>query len=99
MSIQMSKYAVSLICMLWLTISCSQGKFMNYESYHNIPIGEKISDVQVSVGRPYEVKEVGPHKQEYIYIERLSVGEHRELFRRYILLVEDDKVVDKKMSE
>lgn len=72
---------------------------MSYDSYHTIAIGGKISDVQVLMGRPYEVKEIGPHKQEYIYIERVSVGEHRELFRRYILTVENDKIIDKKMSE
>ncbi len=72
---------------------------MTYDDYNRVAIGEKISDVQVQLGRPYEVQEVSPHKQHYIYLERLQIGDKRELFRRYILTVENDKVIHKEIKE
>jgi hypothetical protein len=82
-----------------LVCSCSQSKYMTFESYHDIAIGQNISDVQVQMGRPYEVKEISDHKQEYIYIERLPFGDNREFFRKYILIVEHGKVIDKRLKE
>ncbi len=72
---------------------------MSYDDYHRIAIGESIADVQVQLGRPYEVKELSSSKQEYIYIERIPLGDAREAFRRYILVVENDKVIEKKVKE
>ena len=94
----MNRYFVFIVVLL-ATVSCSRGKYMSYEDYHRVAIGENISEVQVQVGRPYEIKEHSPHKQEYIYIERLSLNERREIFRKYILTVEHDKVIDKKLVE
>ncbi len=72
---------------------------MTFDDYNKIALGENISDVQVQLGMPYEVKEQGPNKQEYIYIERIRLGEKREIFRRYILTVDNNKVIDKKVTE
>ena len=72
---------------------------MTLEDYHSIPIGQNISDVQVQMGRPYEVKNLYENKEEYIYIERFSVGEGREYFRKYIFVVEQGKIIDKKLKE
>ncbi len=72
---------------------------MSYEDYHRIAIGESIADVQVQLGRPYEVNKVSPHQQQYIYIERIQIGDRRELFRRYILTVEGEKVISKEVKE
>lgn len=87
------------LLVLGLLYSCSAGKFMNYDDYHRIAIGEAISDVQVQMGRPYEVKELGAHRQEYIYVERIPLGEGREAFRRYILVVDNEKIIEKKVKE
>lgn len=95
----MSKYLLWLGCLVCLFASCSAGKYMTYDDYHKVAIGQNISDIQVQMGRPYEIKELSLHKQEYIYIERISLGEHREIFRRYIFIVEHDKVINKKVSE
>lgn len=94
----MNRYFFFIIALI-ITVSCTRGKFMSYEDYHRVALGENISDVQVQVGRPYEIKELSPHRQEYVYIERLSLNERREVFRKYILTVEHDKVIDKKLVE
>ncbi len=72
---------------------------MNYDDYNKIALGENIADVQVQLGRPYEVKELSNQKQEYVYIERIPLGQDREIFRRYVLVVENDKVTEKKVKE
>ncbi len=74
-------------------------KLMTYETYRDIPLGENIASIQMEVGRPYEVREVAPHTQEYVFVERIFLGDGRELFRRYILTVQNGKVVDKQVKE
>lgn len=82
-----------------LLVACTTSKFMTYEQYYQIPIGEEVSIIQVELGRPFEVKEVGPSTQEYIYVERIPLGETREMFRRYILTVLDGKIIQKRVEE
>jgi hypothetical protein len=72
---------------------------MTYDDYNRIALGESISNVQVQLGRPYEMNELPGKKQEYVWVERVQIGEKRELFRRFILVVEDEKVVKKRVTE
>lgn len=95
---QLNKYFVFLVVCVAFA-SCTQGKYMTYDDYQRVAIGEKIADIQVQMGRPYFITERTPHIQEYVYVERLSLGDHREVFRKYILTVDHDKVVEKKVVE
>lgn len=88
-----------LILMIILVCGCTQSKFMTFDDYHDIAIGQNISDIQVQMGRPYEVHEISDHTQEYIYIERFSIGDNREFFRKYILIVNNGKVTEKRLKE
>lgn len=88
-----------IVCIMLLCVGCASSKYISYEDYQKIAIGENISEVQVQYGRPYEVKDLGAHAQEYIYMERIPLGDAREAFRRYILIVENEKIVDKKLKE
>lgn len=91
------------LCALFFSVlslsGCAQSKYMTFEDYHDVSIGQSIADIQVQIGRPYEVKGLEEKQQEYIYIERFSLGEGRDFFREYILIVEDGKVVDKRVKE
>lgn len=89
---------LQLFVLLVLT-ACSASKYMTHEDYNRISIGESIADVQVQLGKPYEVIDHGSNKQEYIYLERIPLGDKREIFRRYILTVDHEKVIDKKIKE
>ena len=82
---------------LIILLACARGKMMNYQTFQEVYMGQNIADVQFMVGRPYEVNDLGDHRQEYIYIERLPMPEGRELFRKFTLVVEHDKVVGKQM--
>ncbi len=85
------------LCGLILLCACARGKMMNYQTFQEIYMGQNIADVQFMIGRPYEVNDLGDHRQEYIYIERIPMPEDRELFRKYTITVEHDKVVGKQM--
>lgn len=91
--------ACKLLWLVALLCACSASRYMTQESFSEVTIGEKISNIQTIAGRPYEIKEISQHKQEYVYIERISIGDDRELFRRYILTVEHGVVVDKRVKE
>ena len=88
-----------LLSLFVVFTACTQGKYMTYDDYHDINMGQEISDIQVQMGRPYEVKDLSRTKQEYMYIERITIGDNREMFRKYILTVEDGKVIDKRVKE
>ena len=82
-----------------LVTACTEGKFMNFDRYHDVVIGEHISQIELSVGKPYEVHETSSNQKEYVFIERIPLADGRELFRKYILVVEHDKVVKKCIKE
>lgn len=88
-----------LFAIVFLAASCTEGKFMNYERYHDVTIGEMIAQIEFSAGKPYEIIEEAPGKQEYVFIERIPLADGRELFRRYVLVVEHSKVVKKYIKE
>src|SRR5574338_969773 len=92
----MNKY---LFLFSLILVACTASKYMTFDDYHNVTIGQNISDIQVQMGRPYEVKELAPGKQEYVYIERIPLGDTREMFRKYILVVEEGKVINKQLKE
>lgn len=92
---KMNKVFIAIFALL---AACSASKFMSYEDYNKIALGQNISDVQVLLGCPYEVKEIAPHQQEYIYVERIPLGD-REAFRRYIFVVDHEKIIEKKIKE
>jgi hypothetical protein len=84
---------------LLLSGACSANKMMSYGTYQNVPLGQSVAELQVQVGKPYEVITRSDGTQEYVYIERISLGEDRSLFRRYIFVVENDQIIQKKSSE
>jgi hypothetical protein len=87
------------VAMILFVFSCTESRFMNYERYHDVVIGEMISQVKASNGLPYEVKDLGAGVQEYVFIERIPLADSREIFRRYILVVEHSKITKKYIKE
>lgn len=90
---------LALILVFCGALSCSKTKMMSYSTYQGVPIGQSIAELQVHMGKPYEVKTLPDGKEEYIYIERIPLGENRTLFRRYIFVVEGDRIIEKKTTE
>jgi hypothetical protein len=88
-----------LFAAMVLLAACTEGKFMNYERYQGVSIGENIVQIELSTGRPYEIKDIGSSQQEYVFIERIPLADGREMFRRYVLVVEHSRVIKKYISE
>jgi hypothetical protein len=90
-----------LLAALFFTFafSCAPSKMMTYNSYQNISVGDSIFDVESLVGKPYEIRNIGDAKQEYVYIERIPTSDSPGLFREYILIVIDGNVIEKRTHE
>lgn len=88
----------SFLVLFFLAASCGAPRAISKMDFELIPIGEKSELIEQKLGAPYEIKEVGG-KKEYIYIERIPIGGDRLLFRRYIFIVGDGKLIDKKIEE
>ena len=82
-----------------LFFGCTSQKMMTYGTFQQVGIGENIFDIQGRAGRPYQIKDLGNAKQEYIYIERLPITGSTDIFREYVLIVIDGKIIDKRIRE
>ena len=81
------------IC-LFIFSACSSGKPMNLDSFNDVAIGTSVEDLKAQCGSPIEIK----HHQtedEYIYIERLAMGNCRVAENYFCFFIQDDKVVRK----
>lgn len=72
---------------------------MTLKSFNEAAIGEKVTDLTMRAGAPYEVHSLGTNQQEYVYIERVSLSGSRELFRKYIFIISHDKIIGKRIEE
>lgn len=94
----MAKFIVAAILLFCLT-SCHCPKVVTLNQYNDIYVGEMQQDLEYNLGKPYRVKDLPEGKKEYIYIERLKISAHKELFRTYYITIQNGKVLSKKMEE
>jgi len=92
----MHKY---LFLFLFFFVSCAASKPMTLPEYQQVPIGENASHLNSLFGAPYEIKDLSSGKYEYTYIERVSITSQKEIFRRYIFVIQGNKVIEKRMTE
>ena len=77
-----------------LFASCTSSKPMNLEKYNEVSIGTTIEELKNLCGSPLDIKH-HPHEEEYIYVERLTLGNCRVVENYYSFFIEDNKVVRK----
>lgn len=87
------KKLFALIAVL-LFAACTSGKPMNMELFNDISIGTTVSELKNQCGSPLEIKNHG-QEDEYIYVERLALGNCRVVENYYSFFIQDDKVVRK----
>ena len=87
------------IAMMALFCSCATAKMMTHERYYTVSQGDDIAQIQAEVGRPYEVRATTDNTEEYVYIERIPLGKNAMLFREYVFIVADGKVMCKEIRE
>ena len=68
------------------------------ESFYEIPIGASKSEVIAQAGEPLTIRQLENGREEYEYVERLRAGARVLQERRYILTLQDGKVVGRRVE-
>lgn len=90
------KKLIALVAIL-LFASCSSSKPMNLELFNQVTIGTTTENLKQMCGDPIEIKHQG-QEDEYIYVERLTMGACRVVENYYSFFIQDDKVVRKSIK-
>lgn len=89
----MIKKILALLAVI-LFSACSSGKPMTMESFNDVMLGTTVDELKQQFGSPIEIKHNGP-EDEYIYVERLTMGKCRVVENYYSFFIQDNKVVRK----
>jgi len=67
--------------------------------YNDIKLGMPLSEVGPKIGRPYAIHDLGDRKQEFEYIERISMNNELIYENHYFLTVVNGQIVSKRMKQ
>lgn len=77
--------------------ACSMGnKAITMDQFYTIPIGSTVQEMEETAGKPYSRSKRSDNRWEYVYVERFAVGGRVRQSTRFIFLVKDGRVVEKK---
>ena len=89
-----------LILFLAAGFGCfTKSALMTREGYAAVHLGAPASEVVAHVGKPYRVHDLGGGKEEYEYIERLSLGKNLIAENRYFIVLLQGRVIAKRYSQ
>lgn len=91
------KYLFGL-CLLFLLGCATNSEFLTRDSYAEIEIGMKASDIEHRFGKPYQIFSREGGKETYEYIEKITMGTQVIEQRRYYIVIQEGKVVGKYMK-
>lgn len=83
-----------LLVFLMLFSACQSGKPMDLDTYNQVTIGMSKEDLKNLCGSPVEIKNI-QGEQEYIYVERITMGSCRVAENYYSFFLKDDVVTHK----
>ncbi len=85
---------------LLILCACSSGgSLMTMNNFHDIPLGATTEEVVSCAGQPFAIRTRCDGVIEYEYIERIKIGARDAEERRYLLLIKDGVVIEKKLKE
>lgn len=92
------KYFFAAFVILLTTFACaSGGKVMTPEQFSEVSVGMTGDEVSKKFGSPYSIKNLGHGDFEYIYIEKVTIGEGRVLQEKhYLILFRNGRVTSTK---
>lgn len=93
----MKKFAC-LLC-LFLYACCSGGPVLDVCAFYDIPVGATPEELVAIAGRPVTIRRYPDGSIEYEYLERFKVGARVLNERHYFVLIQDGKVVSKRVTE
>lgn len=88
------RLAASLLLLLVLATGCACHT-IDHCDYDAIGIGEPLSVVIEKCGQPLQIADCKNGKKQYIYVTHEEPGAHVRALSRYVIVVENDVVVDK----
>lgn len=83
-----------LLLSLLLFVSCQSGKPMDVDLYNQVTIGMTKADLKSLCGSPIEIKNI-QDEEEYIYVERITMGSCRVAENYYSFFLKDNVVTHK----
>lgn len=72
---------------------------MTHPGFNDIELGTPIDHVIRNYGEPYSIKTNKNGSKDYLYLERIPVGEQIVEENRYILVVKNGQVVSKRFNQ
>lgn len=89
-----------LLPLFIFAVSCSDTRMMRQKEFNCVYIGEHEKELFEMAGAPSEVKELQAGLKEITYVERIRIGNAREIFRQYIFILSPDgRVVNKRVED
>jgi len=68
-------------------------------SFSEVPMGTNTEELKSMMGKPYQVYNKDDGYVEYEYIERLKVGSRTLEERHYFFIIQDNKVIGKRVEQ
>lgn len=80
-------------------VGCAMNsEIMTRDRYVEVEIGTTTYDLEKQFGKPYKITSKGEGKETYEYIEKITMGTQVIEQRRYYIVIQDGKVIDKYMK-
>ncbi|HAZ15466.1 MAG: hypothetical protein A2Y28_00785 [Chlamydiae bacterium GWC2_50_10] len=77
----------------------TRSALMTRGSFDELHLGAPASEVVARVGRPYKVHTLSSGREEYEYIERLSLGKNLVMENHYFLVLVEGRLISKRFSQ
>jgi hypothetical protein len=77
-----------------LFASCTSSKPMNLDKYNEVTMSMSVDELKNLCGSPLDIKHHGV-EDEYIYVERITLGNCRVVENYYSFFIQDNKVTRK----
>ena len=85
---------------LALCVGCmTRSTVMTRETFDEVSMGTTAQDIVLCAGQPYKSYCVPGGKEEYVYIERLKLGNNVIIENHYVIAFLDGRVISKRFTQ
>jgi hypothetical protein len=95
----MAKNCFKLIVSLLAVSAVFGSPVMTRPGFYAIDLGDPVNKIIQDHGEPYSIKVNKDGSKDYLYIERIPVGEQTVEENRYILVIKNGQVVSKRYNQ
>lgn len=87
-----------IVGLLFLVGCATHAEIMTRDTYAELEVGTKASEIERRFGRPYQIVSREGDKETYEYIEKITMGNQVIEQRRYYIVIQEGKVIGKYMK-